>query len=122
MCVYFPLHPNNIPEYVKVSMVYKKYFGTKAQGSKNHRPKAIGIYGVKDLLMIMTSGQFININSLDKSTECPLYAKDSAGFQKMKKEKLILPSRNNSDNFSHLYFLTAVERSAVSVPEGLITW
>ena len=41
---------------------------------------------------------------------------------KDEKGKLILPSRNNSDNFSHLYFLTAVERSAVSVPEGLITW
>lgn len=81
MCVYFPLHPNNIPEYVKVSMVYK-YFEIKAQGSEKSQTKSYKFMGKKSLLMIMTSGQFININSLDKSTECPLYAKDSAGFQR----------------------------------------
>lgn len=39
----------------------------------------------------MTSGQFININSLDKSTECPLYAKDSAGFQRWKRKNWFYP-------------------------------
>ena len=70
--------------------------------------------------MIMTSGQFIN--SL-KLLSAHYICQGLCWVPKMKKGKLILPSRNNSDNFSHLYFLAAVERcTAVCTPEGLITW
>lgn len=46
VCVYFPLHLNNISEYVKVSMEYK-YFEIEAQGSKKSQTKNYRFMGKK---------------------------------------------------------------------------
>lgn len=46
VCVYFPLHLNNISEYVKVSMEYK-YFEIEAQGSKKSQTKNYKFMGKK---------------------------------------------------------------------------